>query len=246
MVNYTDYTTPDKCRLKELLDKPRLAGIYSLLMERREAYCQLVPLHTKRTFEQKLSSSRGNIVFTGMVSIEYNEDRRYSELSLAHEFMHYLLVLEGAKLPAPHPPDHLQFLHRCLMNAPHHTVLLHRLRQQAYSNDIDQDSFSVSELTKRPPDDLFYQPNSCREWLLSRMNIRLFVTDQTADATLRPYAEKQGIADLYDMICAPPPSTNQIEHINSLSEAVIETYQLHDHIALVDVEEYMQRYEQRH
>lgn len=235
--------------LKSMLDLPRLAKIYSVYEERLASYCQRVPRHATRKNcfcpKRKEKLVPASTDYDNTVTIYYDHNDPRAELLLAHELMHYIIVLEGGLLPVPRDPmrgSKVEYVRLCIMRGlTHHRLLIHRLEESGYSADIRKYSLKASGLFFER--DTYNAQEDCRFKLLNCMDNRLFIRKSAVDKVFLPLVESEGLIRLYDKLCAIPPSERQcqVKRVNELSTEVIHTYDMDEEIEMVDLDEYIIR-----
>ena len=238
-------------RKKEIVDsflnKPRIQMIHEKLQESLKQYCSQHDNHRTLDIHPSCESTTAYRKSTFIVSFKY--DSEDAELALAHELLHCKFVLDGAKLPIPLQSDESPsvWLVRELLirSITHHTLIVTEQERYGYSPELQKFSLPSSVLCQYPDPKSLEQDNHYEKaFLLALIGKRLFVRDENADSLLRPRVCEKGLEKLYDRICGVfPDGVDPIEHVNTLTQEVIQAFGMDKDIKLVDLEDFAIWYE---
>lgn len=186
------------------------------------------------------SESRGRIEYEkkGAV-IEFNPNKGDVELTLAHEIMHYILVLQGAKLPMLKDNcscEEVRLIYKKIMNGcTHHPLLAKELQNFGYSDKLYDES------------DLMYQPilkaimnmdQITDDLLLSLVDFKAFIFNKDPLENLeKVFLYKDHIA-LFQLFLNQDVS---IEGLNNLTSDVIDYFGMNDCIHVASLDDYVKR-----
>lgn len=177
--------------------------------------------------------------FSKYVEINFDYCNEFSELILAHELMHYLLVLEGALLPVPtmdELPDEVEFIRSIIMRGlTHHPLLKVRLDKAGYIKEQEEDSISLATITTKMPID--YPVDNQIFWLLDKLDRSTFSFGIDLQKILLPEFEKEGCSDLFNLF---QQDFQTIKDINELSEELIKKLNLSEYIVMGDLKLYLE------
>ncbi|PEL47293.1 hypothetical protein [Bacillus toyonensis] len=186
------------------------------------------------------SKTRGRIEYEkrGAV-IEFDPNKGDMELTLAHEIMHYILVLQGAKLPMLKENcscEEVRLIYKRIMNGcTHHPLLAKELQNFGYSDKLCDES------------DLMYQPileatmnmdQITDDLLLCLVDYKAFIFNRDPLEDLEDiflYKDHTALLQLFldqDM---------NIEGVNNLTSNVIDYFGMNDCIHLASLDDYVKR-----
>lgn len=186
------------------------------------------------------SENRGRIEYgkKGAV-IEFNPNKGDMELTLAHEIMHYILVLQGAKLPMLKEDcscEEVQLIYKRIMNGcTHHPLLAKELQRFGYEDKLCEES------------NIMYQPISkasknmdliTDELLLYLVDFKVFIFNGNPLEQLRRIFLHKGHEELLNLFL------NQeidVEGLNTLTSSVINYFDMNECIHLDDLKNYVNR-----
>lgn len=204
-----------------------------------------VPADERNLYLNHTPNAEGSITY-------YDEEVRLNfkdEGSLAHEFLHYILALRGAKLPVlktDETADGIGTVQQYLLKSvSHHPIITNNLLQRGYDSFIktdDQWLYGVRDLHR------IYRTNvpEYRAHLLDIIDERTRIRHVAADQILRPVLDEYALGNLYDLFRRPiPTDVEEVGYADFLSQSVIDAYGMGGVLALGDLDEYIQEKERR-
>ncbi|WP_436373661.1 hypothetical protein [Cytobacillus sp. BC1816] len=195
------------------------------------------PEHKRKlTVEESFSRTKGRISYgRNEVSIEMDITLgSESILILAHELMHYLLILNGALLPIEmndNPPSDASSLKHFLMKSITHHFLLKRELDYAGFGEL-QLCFALSNELQEIPYDYFHDD---KFWLLELYDRSTFAQNYNFVA-LREKFELHGLISIYNLLQSSPKDS--ISDINELSRILINEFNCENYLQLMNLDDY--------
>ncbi|MEG6532195.1 hypothetical protein V6C20_01190 [Caldibacillus thermoamylovorans] len=203
----------------------------------RKLYNQIKdhPNHKRKLIvEESLNNKKGKITYSKRkVTIEMNITLGCeSILILAHELMHYLLILDGALLPVEKVSNKEaeSLIYILMRSITHHFLLKQKLDALGFE-DL-QKKYSLSDEPQEKPNSYYFDEIT---WLLELYDNSTLAKNYNFDS-LREKFEQQQKSCIFDFLQNAPKKT--IQDINEISECLIKSFKLEDSIELVDLECY--------
>nr|WP_259547319.1 hypothetical protein [Heyndrickxia oleronia] len=223
----------DEIIVKDLIkSSPKLNNIYQQCLF-HEGNHREIRFYTSTKIKGRIE------YFTKYVEINFDLRNEFSELILAHELMHYLLVLDGALLPVPtrdELPYEVEFIRSIIMRGlTHHPLLKVRLDQVGYMKEQEDDFISLANFTADIP--LNYPVDNKIYWLLDNLDRSTFSKGIDLNKLLLPEFEREGCSDLYNLF---QQSFQTIGDINNLSIELIKKLNLSEYIVMGNLELYLE------
>ena len=205
----------------------------------QELYRQIEnhPNHKRKiTLEESLHEQKGKIIYDRrQVTIEINTKLgEESILILAHELMHYLLVLDGALLPITvkeNVSSKAESLEYILMKSITHHFLLKQKLDSIGFQEIQVHYALRDELEEVPS--WYYHDEEF--WLLELYDRSTFAKNYDFVA-LEERFELRGLNSVYELLQKSPKKT--IEDINALSKSLIREFNCENILVLKELDEY--------
>ncbi|MFA2692165.1 hypothetical protein [Bacillus mycoides] len=202
-------------------------------------FCSSLPGYQELRFIET-SKTRGRIEYEkkGAV-IEFDPNKGDMELTLAHEIMHYILVLQGAKLPMLKENcscEEVRLIYKRIMNGcTHHPLLAKELQNFGYSDKLCEES------------DLMYQPileammnmdQITDDLLLCLVDYKAFIFNKDPLEDLGKiflYKDRTALLQLF------LDQDINIEGLNNLTSNVIDYFGMNDCIHLASLDDFIKR-----
>lgn len=197
------------------------------------------PAHHRKLDIKESINKKGSIKYEKyMVSIQMDINLgEESVLILAHELMHYLLVLNGALLPVPKKdpiPNKAESLQYMLMKSiTHHFLLKKELDLQGFQEL--QIQFALSNNVYNARSDYYHDDEF---WLVDLYDKSTFATEYDFE-TLKKKFEEADILPIYELLQSSAKET--IEDINEISKKLIEVFKFEEYLGLADLNGYTDR-----
>jgi len=206
----------------------------------RKLYNQIEghPNHKRKLIvEESVGNKKGKIMY-GRQEITIEIDIALGDesiLILAHELMHYLLVLDGALLPVEieeKVSSEAESLKYILMKSiTHHFLLKQRLDDVGFK-DL-QLYYPLSDEPLKMPYSYYYDEKT---WLLELYDNSTFAKNYNFDS-LREKFESQGMTSVFEFLQSEPKES--IHDINEISNFLIKMFNVGDSIQLVNLDGYI-------
>ncbi|HDR4695473.1 hypothetical protein ABR775_14670 [Bacillus cereus] len=202
-------------------------------------FCKGLPGYKELRFVEN-SGVRGKIEYEKHYTvIEFNPSVGDIELTLAHEIMHYILVLQGAKLPMLKEKcscEEVRLIYKRIMNGcTHHPLLATGLQKFGYSDKLCDES------------NLMYQPileaiinmdQITDDLLLYLVDFKAFIfNNDPLDDLVKIFSYKNHTALLKMFL----NQDMNIEGLNKLTSDVINYFGMNDCIHLANLDDYVKR-----
>ncbi|PHC43817.1 hypothetical protein COF09_11175 [Bacillus toyonensis] len=219
-------------RVEKLREESR---IFSDLFD----FCGSLPGYKELKFLET-SRTRGKIEYEKRYAvIEFNPYEGDMELTLAHEIMHYILVLQGAKLPMlkeNYSCDEVRLIYKRIMNGcTHHPLLAMELQRFGYRDKLHDEST------------LMYQPileaernmdQITNDLLLYLVDFKSFIFNDNPLEKLKRIFLHKNHEELFNLFLNQEIN---IEGVNNLTSNVISYFGMNDYIHLAVLEDYVTR-----
>ena len=204
--------------LNEFIEKDeRIQSLYYRIENHPEHKRKLKVEEIKPGSKGKISYGRSEVI----VELDINLGEE-SILVLAHEFMHYLLVLEGALLPIEKESEseissEAESLKYMLVKSITHHFLLKQELDSAGFEEL-QSKFALSDIIQEMPSCYFFEEET---WSLELFDRSTFAINYPF-SVLRERFESKKLTSVYELLENSPKET--VEDINEISRALIREF----------------------
>ncbi|PIC88556.1 hypothetical protein CSV71_14300 [Sporosarcina sp. P21c] len=217
--------------LEEFSEKDaRIRQLYEIITSHKNHKREIVIFDTTR--------KKGSIDYKrSKVEIEFNVNLgEESILILAHELMHYILVLQGALLPVVMRKeegslDSAESISSILSQSITHHFLLKRRLDEIGFTDLHKKFALLNEIQEVPSQ--YYHGEKI--WLLNLYDKSTFANNYNYDDLRLKFIE-ENMLDVYELLRNSPKEN--ISDINRISQSLIDLFEVGEFLELKELDEY--------